>query len=203
MVILHPFLRRGFDATVGGRSSSSKKPRSSANGSAPPHGVQQAIADQRLDLRISFDFAFGLVFLAALHGFSGFKVILILYINFIIATQMKRNYVPAATWVFNICVLFANELAQGYPYEKVANAIFSAGYATEPDTPYINWGSYLDKYGGLVPRWEVLFNVTVLRLISFNMDHYWSLLRMGGSPLEVCLLFPTQTRSLMAIRRSS
>lgn len=37
-----------------------------------------------------------------------------------------------------------------------------------------------------MPRWEVLFKITILRLISFNMDHYWSLDRSrSGSPVEV------------------
>jgi D-alanyl-lipoteichoic acid acyltransferase DltB (MBOAT superfamily) len=34
-------------------------------------------------------------------------------------------------------------------------------------------------------RWEILFNITILRLISFNLDYYWSLDRRSGSPIEV------------------
>lgn len=41
-----------------------------------------------------------------------------------------------------------------------------------------------------MPRWEVLFKVTVLRLISFNMDHYWSLEYPAGSAIEVSFYFP-------------
>jgi hypothetical protein len=48
-----------------------------------------------------------------------------------------------------------------------------------------NFGHTLDSYGGLMARWEVLFNFTVLRLISFNLDYYWSLNSKVGSPLEV------------------
>jgi protein-cysteine N-palmitoyltransferase HHAT len=35
-------------------------------------------------------------------------------------------------------------------------------------------------------RWQILFNITTLRLISFNMDYYWSVTK--GTTLEVrCL----------------
>ncbi|KAI9854879.1 MAG: glycerol transporter, partial [Pleopsidium flavum] len=53
-----------------------------------------------------------------------------------------------------------------------------------------NWGTWLDAYGGLIPRWEILFNITVLRLVSFNLDYYWSLDRRGGSPIEKKQLEP-------------
>ena len=138
--------------------------------------------------RIAFDLGFGLLFLFALHGFSAFKVLLILYVNFAIATKVKREYVPAVTWIFNVCILFANELARGYRYEAVANAIppwSSASGEQGAENGQRNWGSILDSYGGLVPRWDVHFNITVLRLISFNFDYYWSLGRVGGSPIEV------------------
>lgn len=48
--------------------------------------------------------------------------------------------------------------------------------------------------GGLLPRWSVNFNITVLRLISYNLDHYWAAKQRelgsraageGGSVLEV------------------
>jgi len=31
--------------------------------------------------------------------------------------------------------------------------------------------------GGLLPRWEVSFNITVLRMISYNLDYYWAAVR--------------------------
>lgn len=48
-----------------------------------------------------------------------------------------------------------------------------------------NWGTWLDSHGGLIPRWEILFNITVLRLISFNLDYYWSLDYNSASAIEV------------------
>ncbi|CCJ28451.1 unnamed protein product [Pneumocystis jirovecii] len=32
----------------------------------------------------------------------------------------------------------------------------------------------IEKNVGLVPRWQIHFNFTILRLISYNLDRYWS-----------------------------
>lgn len=117
----------------------------------------------------------------ALTGFSSLKVLLILFINFKIGTSLPRTAIPVATWIFSIGILFANELGRGYHYSTIGDAMMPF-YAAAPTL-----GKFLDSYGGLMPRWEVLFKVTVLRMISFNFDHYWSLDRSrAGSPLEVC-----------------
>ena len=31
-----------------------------------------------------------------------------------------------------------------------------------------------DRYTGLLPRWQIHFNLTMLRLISYGMDRYWA-----------------------------
>ncbi len=137
--------------------------------------------------RASFDYWFGLIFLGVLHGFSAFKVILLLYLNFSIATRLPRQYVPIATWIFNIGTLFANELCDGYKYANIAQFISSTGpYTLEKESNLHKWGAWLDSYGGIMSRWEILFNITVLRMISYNMDYTWSTDRRAGSPIEVC-----------------
>jgi len=125
--------------------------------------------------------------LGALHGFSALKVILILYTNFCIATRLPRKYAPAATWIFNISTLFANELCEGYKFTKIATLISPLTLdsdGVQQSNLLHTWGGLLDSYAGIMSRWEVLFNITVLRLISFNMDYYWSLDRRSGSPVE-------------------
>lgn len=138
------------------------------------------VAEQRLRRRTSFDFWAALVYIAALNGTSMLKIFFILLINYKIATALPRNAVPLTTWVFNIGILFANELTQGYRYTSIGNAL-------APFVPSaVEWGKTLDSYGGLNPRWEVLFKITILRMISFNFDYYWSLDRSrAGSPIEV------------------
>lgn len=124
-------------------------------------------------------------------GFSSLKILLILLINFGISTSLPRSVIPVATWVFNIVILFANELAQGYRYTTLADVIVPF-YAAAPEL-----GKFLDSYGGLMPRWEVLFKVTVLRMISFNFDHYWSMDRSrAGSPLEVSAMLTPNTMTV-------
>ena len=190
VMTLHPLLRRFYDAIcspVGGASDFELK--RTPNGGTSPLESEYTRAERRLKQRTSFDAGFSIIFLIALHGFSAPKVLTILYINYAIATQLKKDYLPTATWIFNIGILFANEIGKGYPYSNIARIILplptSSNGSAENDSNS-NWGTILDTYGGLIPRWEILFNVTVLRLISFNFDYYWSLNRSGGSPIEVC-----------------
>ena len=188
VMTVHPLLRRLFDSIY--NTASTPSSRSLPNGNDSPAGssTQSIMAEGRLKRRISFDVGFSVLFLLALHGFSALKVLLILYINYTLATRLRKEYVTVATWVFNIGILFANELGKGYPYSDMANVILP--WSASPEIlaekgPKGNWGTVLDSYGGLTPRWEILFNVTVLRLISFNLDYIWSLNRGTGSPVEV------------------
>ena len=101
---------------------------------------------------------FGLIFLIALHGISTIKIMLIIGVNFIITRCFRGSITsPVATWIFNVAVLFVNEMYQGYHF-----GTFRAELAE------------LDAFGGLLPRWEILFNITTLRLISYNMDYHWA-----------------------------
>ncbi|KAI1323518.1 MBOAT, membrane-bound O-acyltransferase family-domain-containing protein [Xylariaceae sp. FL0255] len=136
-------------------------------------------ADQRLNQRMSFDFGFAIIYLLALHGVSAFKVMFILYLNYQIATTLPRKSVPVATWVFNVALLFANDICKGYRFRDIAWYVPSLGLAD-----LVSFGAWLDSYGGLMSRWDILFNLTVLRLISFNLDYYWSLDRRNHSPIE-------------------
>lgn len=161
-----------------------------------------AAADARLNQRISFDVGFAVIFLAALHGFSIFKILAILYLNYQIAVKLPKAYVPGATWIFNLAVLFANELLHGYHYSSIFG-FFLPSTLSEKGTPARNFGHTLDSYGGLIPRWDVLFNFTVLRLISFNLDYYWSLNSRASSPLEVCMSFYPSMIWLITARRNN
>lgn len=152
-------------------------------------GRQGSEADDRLTRRVSFDLYFAIVYIFALHGSSAFKIFFILYINYTLATSLRKEYVPAATWVFNIGVLFANEIFKGYPFAGIAGLVHPwSEHAGNSGLHSANqsWGTYLDSHGGLLPRWEILFNITVLRLISFNLDYLWSLKSSDSSALEVC-----------------
>ena len=44
----------------------------------------------------------------------------------------------------------------------------------------------LDLYRGVMPRWEVTFNITMLRMLSFGMDYYWAL-RQPQQPVRTLM----------------
>ncbi|KAI1752106.1 MBOAT, membrane-bound O-acyltransferase family-domain-containing protein [Xylaria castorea] len=176
LLILHPLLRKLYNLVIY---------RVNSGGQASRPTLEEA--DQRLNQRASFDFGFAIIYLLALHGVSVVKILGILYLNYQVVTTLPRKAVPVATWVFNIGILFANELGKGYKFRNIASflgTILSGGLIDESNSSLVHWGAWLDSYGGLMGRWEILFNITVLRLISFNLDYYWSLDRRSYSPIE-------------------
>lgn len=79
-----------------------------------------------------------------LHGTGGVKIIAILAINYLIGKRLKNR---AASWVFLVSTLIANEYLGGYKF-----------------FPAI-------EYGGLLPDWQIFFKCTTLRMLSFNVDY--------------------------------
>ncbi|KZV73129.1 MBOAT-domain-containing protein [Peniophora sp. CONT] len=127
---------------------------------------------------LPFYLTFSLVMLVALHGTSALKVLLILSGNFAIATLGKgAKWVPAVTWVYNMAILFSNERYEGYHYAALHQEL-----------------GFLDSFSGAYPRWHVTFNITMLRLVSFNMDSYWAH-RRTGLPDSGAALNPKQRTS--------
>ena len=181
VLVVHPILRKVWESVSGVADVST------ANGSLKAGEATEQQAEARMKSRIRFDLAFAAVFLLALHGISAFKVLLLLGLNYKVATGLPREYVTVATWVFNIGILFANELCRGYPLASVASLILpsTTSNADPKAETEMGWGAWLDSYGGLLPRWEVLFNITVLKMIAFNFDYLWSLDRRASSPIEV------------------
>lgn len=183
LLLIHPVLRRVYER-LRPISTPSKATFTTSGRIGQPGG---AAGDARLEQRTSFDSVFALIFLTALHGFSVFKVVLILYINYSLATKLPKKYVVAATWIFAVGTLFANEIFNGYPYAKIEKFLmpWASQGSLQGGGVKLSWGSWLDDYSGIMPRWAILFNLTVLRLVSFNLDYYWSLDHRAGSPLEV------------------
>ncbi|KAH7124424.1 MBOAT, membrane-bound O-acyltransferase family-domain-containing protein [Dactylonectria macrodidyma] len=54
----------------------------------------------------------------------------------------------------------------------------------------MQFGNWLDSFLGILVRWEILFNTTILHLISFNLDYYWSRDRSNSNALEKKQLDP-------------
>jgi hypothetical protein len=188
LLVVHPLLRKAYDAFW--RADTYTKVRPSAGSGLTMGLTASAAADARLNQRISFDVPFAIIFLLALHGTSVFKIIAILYINYNIAKRLPRPYVPAATWLFNIGILFANDLCNGYSFGTILGFFLPSSNVVDNRQHNRNLGHTLDSYSGLIPKWATLFNFTVLRLISFNLDYYWSLNSRGSNSLEVGHLSP-------------
>lgn len=109
----------------------------------------------------TFNLFFSFVFLFVIHGVNTFKILAILAINYQISTKTHGKTAKVLTWVFGVSILFANELLEGYPFRKIFPPL-----------------AFLDAYGGLMPRWDVNFNFSMLRMVSFNIDkvlavEYW------------------------------
>ncbi|KAK3207262.1 hypothetical protein GRF29_103g341037 [Pseudopithomyces chartarum] len=189
VVLLHPLLRKLYDGFW--RADTYTQVRSSGPSGLTMGLSPSAAADARMNQRISFDVPFTAIFIVALHGFSAFKIVGILYLNYCLTTKLPRSYVPAATWIFGVGILFANEFGKGYPYASILGIFLPSSPVSEKESLTTNFGHTLDSFGGLIPRWEVLFNFTVLRIISFNMDRYWSQNAKAADSLEKKQLDPS------------
>ena len=208
LLILHPLLRKLYESLIliNEKTPISVDPKPSEGIHRRSHGV---MADARLNRRVAFDSYFCMIFLIAVHGVSAFKILLILYINFTAVKHVPRSYIAPFTWTFNICILFTNELGRGYPLATLSTFLVPGSSSPSPKAGLDitrNWGSVLDSYGGLIPRWEILFKISILRLISFNLDYSWSIGNGGASPVEVCSLLIAlvlEDQGLMIIRRNN
>ncbi|KAI1792160.1 MBOAT-domain-containing protein [Ganoderma leucocontextum] len=113
--------------------------------------------------RVPFLVVFSTAMLFGLHGASTLKVFAILTANYAIAKACKGSKAgPVLTWVFNGLVLYANDRNSGHKFEQL-HPLFA----------------FLDVWQGMYPRWYISFNITMLRLVSFNMDFYWACRGVG------------------------
>ncbi|KAL1732281.1 MBOAT, membrane-bound O-acyltransferase family-domain-containing protein [Schizophyllum commune] len=107
---------------------------------------------------IPFRLVLSLIMVFVLHGTSTFKILLILSSNYYLAKTCRGSGLgPVLTWIFNLAVLFLNDYYNGYRYGEILPSLH-----------------ILDSYDGLYPRWHISYNITMLRIISYNMDLHWA-----------------------------
>ncbi|KAF9173953.1 glycerol transporter [Mortierella sp. AD010] len=118
-----------------------------------------ALKDPRQPLyRTYFFLAFSIIYLYFMYGNSLLKIGAIVIINYVIAKVGRgAKWMPLATWFFNLAVLFMNEAYDGYRFGDFHESL-----------------TWLDDNTGMSRRWDVHFKFTMLRLVSFNFDYYWS-----------------------------
>ncbi|PWN39449.1 putative GUP1-Multimembrane-spanning protein essential for proton symport of glycerol [Ceraceosorus guamensis] len=101
------------------------------------------------------------LFILALHGSNAVKLLLLLAFNFVLArTCAGKVYAPILIWTINIGALFLVHWNEGFAWSVWTPAL-----------------GFLDNYTGLLPRWQINFNISMLRLVSFAMDLHWARLR--------------------------
>lgn len=187
LILAHPALRKLYDYLCR-TDTYTNVPSSVDQVSVLTQGLTaEAAADARQEQRISFDLWFAIVFIIALHGTSAIKIFAVLFANYGIATSIPKSYVPLATWIFNVGLLFANEYFDGYHFTNFIT-YFQANSLINNDTNLngkSKWVKQIDDFSGLIPQWHVFFKFTILRMISFNMDYVWNLKCQGSSPVEV------------------
>lgn len=112
--------------------------------------------------RTSFDLAFGLIYLIALHGVNVLKIFFHVVVMFLVARKLSNIKVAKISlWVYGIFTLFAND--------KLWDCSFHV--------------SFLDaSFKGIIHRWDVFYNFTLLRMLSFALDY---LEKKEKSPLDI------------------
>lgn len=114
---------------------------------------------------ITFQCVFSILMITALHGTSAIKIILILLANYHLGKACKEHSAaPVLTWILNGAVLYMNEIHSGYKFGDLHESL-----------------GVLDSFAGIHPRWHVNFNITMLRLVSFNMDYHWACRKIGNA----------------------
>lgn len=118
----------------------------------------EGTAPQVKQNRIPFLTVFTSIFIFALHGTNSIKLVFVLVTNYALAKALGGNRIaPAIAFAFNIGTLFAVHWNDGFEYSKLSPAL-----------------EFLEVFKGLLPRWQINFNITMLRLVSFAMDYHWA-----------------------------
>ena len=129
---------------------------------------------QSIRARLTFYALFSGAFITFCNGSGVVFMLTIAGVNFSIGRLCAGTPLcPVLTWLFNAGILLLNERFRGYRYADLLG---------------VSYG-YLDGYRGLF-GWETLFNLVVLRMISFNIDYHWAVLASASPSPPSSLLLP-------------
>lgn len=100
--------------------------------------------------RTKFDFVFGLAYLISLHGTNVIKIAFHVLVMFVLATKLpSKKAARISLWVYGVLSLFMNE--------RINNLNF-------------NIDAIDHGFHGIISRWDVFYNFTLLRMLSFGLD---------------------------------
>ncbi|KAJ1959035.1 glycerol transporter [Dipsacomyces acuminosporus] len=104
-----------------------------------------------------FPCTFATAFVVALSGTSTIFIFALVSGNYLVAKKCGgQRWAPLAFWAYNMAMLFSNEHFKGYEFARMAGSL-----------------AWLDEWRGILRRWDVTFNITMLRMVSFAMDYHW------------------------------
>eukprot|EP00277_Geminigera_cryophila_P025917 CAMPEP_0179464482 /NCGR_PEP_ID=MMETSP0799-20121207/46287_1 /TAXON_ID=46947 /ORGANISM="Geminigera cryophila, Strain CCMP2564" /LENGTH=247 /DNA_ID=CAMNT_0021268287 /DNA_START=42 /DNA_END=782 /DNA_ORIENTATION=+ len=109
-------------------------------------------------VHLYFYSASNLGFLIFLHGGKAIWPLMIAAFTYWIGRVFKGSKSnPALTWAFCLAMVVASDYYRGFQHW------------TWGGTPL----GFLERWGDGVYAWQIQFNLTMLRLVSFNMERYW------------------------------
>lgn len=101
--------------------------------------------------RTVFDFIFGLIFVFVLHGTNVVKIAVNVIVMYLMATRISNFRVArVCLWTYGVLTLFVNDRLR-----NVALGIDAIDHG----------------YHGIIARWDVFYNFTLLRILSFGLDY--------------------------------
>lgn len=106
--------------------------------------------------RLNFDLGFGLLFFIAVHGFNCIRILCPITIAFLIPRLLPKRpqLAQIILWTFCISTLFINDKYRQIKFAQISSLL-----------------SFMDNFKGLIARWDVFFNFTLLRILSYNIDY--------------------------------
>lgn len=101
--------------------------------------------------RTYFDFGFGLVFLVGAHGTNAWKILFHVFVNYSISRFVPgKKLAIALVFAYGILTLFIND-----NYRNIKLGVLAID----------------NGFHGIIARWDVFFNFTLLRMISYSYDY--------------------------------
>ncbi|KAM0682196.1 glycerol transporter [Mitosporidium daphniae] len=142
--------------------------------------------------RESYLFLAGLVVLLALHGLNSVFIISFMLVNYYITFLGQRYFpklIPILTWSWALLSLVG--------LEWIGNQISFTN---------LSWGylSFLDRniFKGAYHRWWIIYNISVLRMISFNLDYYYALISPRATSSQTSIANMKHIRSCAECQES-
>lgn len=97
-----------------------------------------------------------------LHGSNMIKIMGIVVPCYYFSTLRRKYLGPGLTWIFIISSLFVIEW-YSWSFSQISPVL-----------------SFLDRFTGFYRRWNIIFKISCLRIISFSLDRYWSFDNRAG-----------------------